>query len=202
VNGLRPFGSVTAVPAVNSATAGRSLAVLAGLLVAVGSAQPWLGKLVRHASCWWSSYRAYRDLLPLWRDLAAVRPIAFDQMYPLRFRLKDGLTARGMHELLYRRVIEIRDGRLGIRHFLEASVEEKVLSQHKPDDDVDAIVEDALLTAAIHAARLNYRPTRPSTSVGVVGSNLMAEVAWLRRVARYYPSRVHADMCTTERMTA
>jgi hypothetical protein len=189
------------VPSQAEATWGRTLAVLAGLLVTTGSGQPWLSKAGRAASSWWSSYRAYRCLGPLWRDLADVRPIAFHQVYSLPSRLRQGMTAIGMHELLYRRIIEIRDGRLGIRPFLDGAVEEDA-RRSSSDDDVEAVVEAALLTAGIRAAHLDNRPTRLSSTLGPVAADLKAEVAWLTRVARRYPTASRLDGSIPERITA
>lgn len=190
------------VPSPVEATWGRALAVLGGLLVTMGSSQPRLSRAVQTVRSWWWSYRSYRCLRRLWRDLANERPIAFHQVYSPWSRLRRGATARGMHELLYRRIIEIRDGRLGIRPFLDAVVEEETRRQFPSDADTDAVVEAVLLTAGIAAAQAGAPPDRPSSWVGVMGSDLRAEAAWLTRVATHYPKPMHQGVRTAERMTA
>jgi hypothetical protein len=94
-------------------TAGRTLAVLAGTLVAIGACLPTLSEWWGDARGWWFDYRAHRDLYPLWSCLTAAAPtVALD---PPSGRLADALRVRQMHLRLYRRLIELRDARLVLR---------------------------------------------------------------------------------------
>ena len=59
------------------------------------------------------AYRAHRRLYPLWRDLVRATPeVALQETPP---RLLDLLSGRDLRLRLYRRVIEIWDGRLALR---------------------------------------------------------------------------------------
>jgi hypothetical protein len=126
-----------------------------------------------------------------------VADVSFHQLYPVRSPSRESLIVRGVHELLYRRVIEIRDGRLAIRQYLDAAVEHDARLRHAGDSDLDAAVEAALLTAAIAAAHKDKRPQTVPENTGVTGGgDLEAEVRWLTRVARFYPD--HAVLVAVE----
>jgi hypothetical protein len=114
--------------------------------------------------------------------------IAFD---PAASELRDRLRFRNLDFRLYRRVIEIRDGRLSLRPFLDADVarraREEALKSGQRDGDVEATVEARVLATGVENARLRRRPTEvlPASEHG--GDDFMSEVEWFLRVARVDP---------------
>jgi hypothetical protein len=88
------------------------------LLVATGFTMPSWGPRLSAARVWVSNYRAYQRLYPLWRDLyRAVPEIALNPPAPsFVARISHG----DLRYRLYRRVIEIRDGLLAMRPYMNA----------------------------------------------------------------------------------
>jgi len=138
-----------------------------------------LGKYLPGAPC----------ALPLWSALHEITPeIALD---PAASELRDRLRFRNLDFRLYRRVIEIRDGRLVLRPFLDADVARRArddaLKGGQSDGDVEAIVEARVLATGVENARLRRRPTEvlPASELG--GDDFRSEVEWLLQVARADP---------------
>jgi Family of unknown function (DUF6545) len=105
--------------AVESSVA-RMLAVLGGLFVLAGSVVPALYPVWRRTVHWVTTHRAHRELYPLWFALREINPeIALD---PAMSEFRDRVRVRDLDFRLYRRIIEIRDGRLALRPFLDADV--------------------------------------------------------------------------------
>jgi hypothetical protein len=105
--------------AVESSVA-RMLAVLGGLFVLAGSLVPALYPVWRRTVHWVTTYRAHRELYPLWFALREINPgIALD---PAPSEFWDRLRVRDLDFRLYRRIIEIRDGRLALRPYLDTDV--------------------------------------------------------------------------------
>lgn len=174
------------LPVELEATVGRSLAVLAGTLVIVGSTLPATGPAVGSWLSWLTAYRDLRRLYPLWIELVSVTPdIALD---PAGSRLRDALRFRDLDMHVYRRVIEIRDGRLALRPYLDAAVEgsTRLRMREAPDREADAAVEAYMLRAAAEAARAHRRPVQVAEGQGFVGRDLEDELSWFSLVARCY----------------
>jgi hypothetical protein len=170
-------------------SAARLLAVTGGLLVLAGSLVPAVYPRCRAAARWAGTYRAHRALYPLWSALHEITPeIALD---PAASELRDRLRFRNLDFRLYRRVIEIRDGRLALRPFLDADVarraREDALMSGQRDGDVEATVEARVLATGVENARQHRRPAEvlPPSEHG--GDDFMSEVEWLLRVARVDP---------------
>ncbi len=178
------------IPVEVESTVGRSLAVLAGTLVVIGSTLPATGPLGRSWVSWFTAYRAHRQLYPLWADLVSVTPgIALD---PAGSRLGDALRWRDLDVRVYRRVIEIRDGRLALRPYLDAAVGEQVRSAAAAaaagagPREAAAASEASLLLAAVASALAHRPPEVLADGRGPVGENLADELGWLTLVARHY----------------
>lgn len=174
------------LPVEVESTVGRSLAVFAGTLVVVGSTLPATGPLVRSWVSWFTAYRAHRQLYPLWADLVAVTPgIALD---PAGSRLGDALRWRDLDVRVYRRVIEIRDGRLALRPYLDAAVGEQALSAAAgaTPREAAAASEASMLLAAVASAGEHQVPAVLADGRGPVGENLADELGWLTLVAGHY----------------
>jgi hypothetical protein len=172
--------------AVESSVA-RMLAVLGGLFVLAGSLVPALypawRRTVHRVT---TTYRAHRELYPLWSALREINPeIALD---PAPSQFRDRLRVRDLDFRLYRRVIEIRDGRLALRPFLDADVarraREDAIRNGLTDDEMEAAVEARVLAAGIESAREKRKPANVLTASQHGGKDFMAEVEWLLRVVR------------------
>ena len=138
--------TATAGSTLESTTA-RLLAVGGGLLVIAGSTLPFLATRTTRARTWATTYRNLRRLYPLWELMYRATPgIALD---PPRSALADALRLRDLDLRLYRRIIEIRDGRLALTPYLDPTPD---LSDH-PDDA--AAVEATALRAAVERQRRN-----------------------------------------------
>ena len=98
---------------------------------------------------------------------------------------------RNLDFRLYRRVIEIRDGRLALRPFLDADVarraREDAIMSGQCDGDVEATVEARVLATGVENARRRRRPAEvlPASELG--GDDFRSEVEWLLQVARVDP---------------
>ncbi len=140
----------------------------------------WFGGLDRR--------RALRELAPLWAalyraepDIALVDPLAGAWRRP-------GTAFR-----LYRRVIEIRDGELALRPWLDPAVAE--LARRLADEagltgeEHAAVVEAARLRMALRDKADGHRTTGAAPLSPAEGvTDLAGELAWLRRVARAFES--------------
>jgi hypothetical protein len=206
--GLRLFaaGSVTALGyvahkavfvlcrAVTAPTLGdeRTISAVLGaatvLLICVGTTipawGPWLDPSTR------TDYHSYRQLQPLWTALSDTFPeIAFA---PSGTGKKPAPQA--IHEALYRQVIEIRDGMLLLRDYLDPDIEETsrkaALRAGMIGDALQATVEAAKLTAALEARRQGRRAhpglVAAPTATPSPGADLSGDVAWLKQVARAF----------------
>lgn len=172
--------------------------LITGLLVAsavaltlVGSTIPTWGARAGIPALyrWLSRYRAYRRLYPLWRDLYQANPeIA---LLPAPTALADALTVRDLGFRLYRRVVEIRDGHLALRPYLDprvaASAQRLCQDAGLSGEEAHTTIEAAGLAAALRARAERQPPlsklVAPATQGG---ADVRSEVAVLERVARCY----------------
>ena len=176
------------MPAFLESTIGRTDVVLAGVLVAVGASLPAMVRRWQVASRWSRSYVAHDQLYPLWSALIAVTPgLALD---PPGSRIRDRLRVRDLDMRLYRRVIEIRDGRLELRELFAPSV---VAASRALASDrglhgraAGAFVEAKVLEAALLAATTGQAIDAPWVGAIPEGESTADEVEWLREVARQF----------------
>ena len=171
--------------AVESSVA-RMLAVVGGLFVLVGSLVPALYPAWRRTVHRVSTYRAHRELHPLWFALREINPeIALD---PAPSDFRDRLRVRDLDFRLYRRIIEIRDGRLALRPFLDADVarrsREDALRRGLTGNDVEAAVEAGVLAAGIENARKKRQPATVLAASQDGGKDFMSEVEWWLQIVR------------------
>jgi hypothetical protein len=171
-------------------------------LVVIGAALPaWgapLGGPVRRVR----DHRSCRRLHPLW--------LAVRQASPELILAAPGGTDRRWwrHDagfLLYRQVIEIRDGQLALRPYIDHSVAETATALARraglPDDEIQVTVEAAVVAAGIAAKEQGRRRSGPPAPEAVAGgSDLHAEVAWLARVSRAFATSpvITATLATLE----
>jgi len=164
---------------------------LALILIAVGSTMPmWGPRLGIPWLCRWAGdYRSLWRLYPLWRALYSASPhIA---LMPARSLLAEALTVRDLGFRLYRRTIEIQDGRLVLRpHVLPGAAplaRDLCRRAGLPETEVGAVVEAARLRAALSAmaAGLVGEDDTPAL-VSLGGSDVASNVAALERVAYHF----------------
>lgn len=174
------------VPSRVEAQIGQAGALLTAVPVAVGVALPALVRGVRALSEWRRRYAAHDQLYPLWSALMSVSPAL--ALEPAVSRTRDRLRVRDLDMRLYRRAIEIRDGRLAIRDFLAPSVAEArrdlARSEGVAGSAADAFVEARVLEAALAAvAAGSPAPAEPWAGIGPHVHSTAMEVKWLRAVA-------------------
>lgn len=160
------------------------LELMTELLLAVGIILPAVGGWLGQAVQWVRDHRSYRLLHPLWLALHYASP---------ELTLLPPRDSRGWHRdvgfLLYRQVIEIRDGQLALRPYADgrAAKAARVLARRAglAAEDVNAAGEAAAIAAGI-AAKSSGRPPDPAAPAPAPapgGADLAAEVAFLTRVA-------------------
>jgi hypothetical protein len=160
-------------------------------LIVVGSTIPSWGAHVGIPTLyrWMDHYRALRQLFGLWRVLCDAAPeIA---LVPPRSALTDALDLRDVRFRLYRRVVEIRDGELALRSYLDSRVPERARDfcwkAGVSSEQIDEHVEAACVAAALRA-KARGRRTEHTAPVGQTGGEpyVAGEAAFLSRVARHY----------------
>jgi hypothetical protein len=164
--------------------------ILVGLAV-IGATMPAWGPQVGIPRLyhWVQCYGALWRLYPLWRDLVRSCPdIALDQPPS---RLADIFNLRDVDFRLHRRVVEIRDGILALRPYVNPAVND-VAARLCREADLSRVEMDATIEAASIVAgrwgRANDRPIRENVIhvTTASGEALESEVAELERVARSY----------------
>ena len=174
----------------------------AALLIVVGLTIPAWGPRLAEARDWVAGYRSYRRLHPLWFALYQATPqIA---LVPPASAGADTFVVRDLDFRLYRRVIEIRDGRLALRPYLDREV---AAAAHRlgeaaglAGEELQAVMEASALAAALRAKAQN-RPVVVDHRDPTGGADLPSEIAWLVRVARAFAGSpvVTAALAETER---
>jgi hypothetical protein len=182
----------------------RSLAVGGGVLVTLGSLLPFLADRANRVRSWGSAYISLRRLHPLWLLLYRATPgIALD---PAASALSDALRLRDVELRLYRRVIEIRDGRLALVEYLDTAVAQDTRATAEaeglPQEEADAMSEAALL---LDAAKRKARslPTDGSAPPSPDASETLAdEVEWLLHVTGQLQRLLATGGVTTSESTS
>ncbi|MEU3985167.1 MAB_1171c family putative transporter [Streptomyces sp. NPDC026672] len=167
------LGALTAVLAVAGATATWWAALPEGPLGAPGR--------------WLFAYRTHRALEPLWTALRTELPqIALDP-----FDAGRRPPLRRAEFALYRRVIEIRDGHLALRPYIPTDVPGWAAGTTDRGADHRAVLEAAIIAAALESKRAGHRhtgPHLPDPQPHPVAGTLAAEAAWLLQVTTAFVS--------------
>jgi hypothetical protein len=160
---------------------GTEVLLLAGVMIPAAGDR--LGALVR----WAGDCRSYRRLRPLWLALHETDPgLSLVPHGDARFWHRD------VGFLLYRQVIEIRDGQLALRPYVhpDASEVARALGRRAglPEEEVRAAVEAATIAAGIAAKARGHDAggAPPAPPPPPVGPDLDAEVTWLTKVSRAF----------------
>jgi hypothetical protein len=159
------------------------------LLAAVGAALPVLGDVAAAAWRFWRYVRMLRVIGPLWERMRSTFPQIVLPEYGTRGRLDPAFW-------LYRRVIEIGDGRMMLQPYMRPEVSAAAAMAAAGfglrGDELRATVEAAEIVAALRALRTagcygrqGYRPAPPQHADADV-PDLDAEATWLVKVARAY----------------
>ncbi|XVV17151.1 MAB_1171c family putative transporter [Actinoplanes sp. CA-131856] len=122
-----------------------------------------------------SALTAYRNLLvlrPLWKAMRDTFPEII--LFTPRRAIVELAGVDDVHLRLYRRVIEIRDGMLALRPYLE------------PSAGTTARSEAISLVRALARRNAGEPPSPSGATWAPVGSTLADEVAWLGAVSREY----------------
>ncbi|HLI52104.1 MAG TPA: MAB_1171c family putative transporter [Thermomicrobiaceae bacterium] len=169
---------------------------LGALLTIIGSTLPAWGPRVGIPQLyhWVSTYRSLRRLYPLW--LALYRATPEIALMPPGSWLADIFAVRDSHFRLYRRVIEIRDGRLALRPYIDPRIEsiatELSIRAGLSEDGQRSIIEAAKVAAAIQQ-KSSGRPVRQAAPPQFLrgGKDIVSEATSLERVAHAY---VHSSI--------
>ncbi|MEU5978877.1 MAB_1171c family putative transporter [Streptomyces sp. NPDC047315] len=143
---------------------------------------PSAGRLLE----WVRTYRSYRALYPLWRDLYESSPdIALEPPGASVSASVSDLDYR-----LHRRVVEIRDGWRELRPYIDRTAQDTgAAAEGGSEESRQAFTEAAQLRRALHAKRTGTMP-HDNKDAGDFDDrdpdNFSAEVAWLTKVASAY----------------
>ena len=110
---------------------------------------------------------------------------------PPRSTLSDAFTIRDLDFRLYRRIVEIRDGSLELRPYVEPGTIERARdlsrSAELSEEEARAVVEAASLAVALDARRIGRAPHSPVFPLELHGgTDVSSKAAVLVRVARYF----------------
>ncbi len=164
-------------------TLSKTLLALCLLCVAIGSSFP-------AAAGVWRAVRRYRELrrlYPLWRRLAQACPHI--TLEPPHGPLRDALRLSRLDWRLRRRVIEIDDGLLAMRDYVDAATHQ-LSREHASAANLTGTAHSAAATAcwlavALVAKRSGGTPSAGGVGVAVGGEDLDSDARWLIDVGRH-----------------
>lgn len=155
-------------------------------LLLLGVILPGWGGRLGVAVRWLADHRTYHVLRPLWLALYDAGP-EFALMPPDRSRR----WHRDIGFLLYRQVIEIRDGQLALRPYADPGISGRARDEGRraglSPEAARATGEAAGIAAGIAAKAAGLPPNPdPPTAAGDGGRDLGTELAWLCEVSRAF----------------
>lgn len=132
---------------------------------------------------WAHSYRSYRALYPLWRDLYESSP-------DIVLEPPGSASVSDLNYRLHRRVIEIRDGWRDLRPYIDRTAPAGGAADPAASEEYrQAHAEAAQIKQALHAKRAGTVPDLNKDAGDFDDrdtDNFSAEVAWLTQVAAVY----------------
>ncbi|WP_340556461.1 MAB_1171c family putative transporter [Streptomyces sp. GSL17-111] len=160
---------------------------IGSLLQVFGWTVPSWGPRLSEAARWCGHYRSYRRLRPLWWALYRAHPgIALDDPPS---RLYDLVPRLDLEYRLYRRVIEIRDGQLALRPYMDPTALAREARRLGLPEAVPSTAHEALLLRGA----LDARAAGAAPSGGPVEAfthapdgDITEEIAWLTQVADHF----------------
>ncbi|MYT31905.1 MAB_1171c family putative transporter [Streptomyces sp. MspMP-M5] len=151
------------------------------LALTITSWGPSAGKLLE----WARSYRSYRALYPLWRDLYESSPDIVLEPPGAKVSALNDLNYR-----LHRRVIEIRDGWRDLRPYIDRTAHgADGAGRGASAESRQAFAEASQIRQALDAKRTGTMPDDNKDAADFEDQNtdnFTAEVAWLTKVASAY----------------
>jgi hypothetical protein len=168
------------------------------LLISIGLTIPGWGPWLSAMRRWWEVLSAHRRLYPLWH--AFYRAFPDIALTPPDRSLRDLLNLRDLEFRLYRRVVEIQDGRLLLRPHLSQEVLAEVTSMAEQagltGERLRATAEAAQIKAALQASGGEGATVANSAPAGGgrTGTGVHDEIVWLTQVAHAFTQSpfVHA----------
>jgi hypothetical protein len=163
------------------------LVVVSALSMIVGLTMPSWGPVVDTGRTWAGRQRDWHRLRPLWRALTRAQPhLVLDPRahWPT-------VALRDVDYALHRRITEIRDGRLGLLSYVDATVA-TVAGRLADADGLTgarhrATVEAARIAAGLRALRAGCPSRRPDRADPYdPPGGYQGEIAWLCQVSRAY----------------
>ncbi|WP_185832612.1 MAB_1171c family putative transporter [Streptomyces sp. WAC 04229] len=158
-------------------------------LIVGGLTMPSWGPRLSTQRMWWNSYRTYRSLSPLWR--------AMHQELPEIVLHSPASISANLNYRLYRRAIEIRDGQIALRPYMNPETAARTAKlggeAGLAGNDLRAVVEAAQLKEALRA-KMNKSPLAaesagqgsPAPSELYGGDDLVSEAVWLSQIAQAF----------------
>lgn len=170
-----------------------ALGALCALLIVSGALVAKWPVVVETARTWLRSYPAYRRLAPLWEALRTELPqiVLEHERRPL---LGAWFSASAVEFALYRRVIEIHDGRLTLRPYSPdrrsvADLVDQMSNGEAGESDREALAEALRIAVALQNRRAERRTSTPmdpaeeSDQSEAASGRVDTEAAWLARVS-------------------
>ncbi|MFJ8214770.1 MAB_1171c family putative transporter [Streptomyces sp. NPDC096033] len=154
------------------------------VILSLGLTNSSWGPAASRLLAWGRSYRSYRALYPLWRDLYESSPdIALEP---------PGASVSDLDYRLHRRVVEIRDGWRDLRPYIDRTTvggSAGDAGREESEESRQAFTEAARIKRALVAKQAGTMP-HDNKDAGDFDDrdtdNFMAEVAWLTKVAAAY----------------
>lgn len=162
------------------------------LFVSVGFTIPAWGPRLSALLSWIDRYISYHRLYPLWNALHQAFPSI--ALYPRSSRIRDIMAIRDLNFRIYRRVIEIQDGKVALRSFFDSKV--AISAQREAEkaglagDELQVTIEASQLKFALSVMNQDAgsfeTPTIPSVDSNPNGTDISTEIKWLVQVARAF----------------
>ncbi|MFD0377659.1 MAB_1171c family putative transporter [Streptomyces sp. NPDC127112] len=154
------------------------------VILSLGLTNSSWGPAASRLLAWGRSYRSYRALYPLWRDLYESSPdIALEP---------PGASVSDLDYRLHRRVVEIRDGWRDLRPYIDRTTvggSAGDAGREESEESRQAFTEAARIKRALLAKQAGTMP-HDNKDAGDFDDrdtdNFVAEVAWLTKVAAAY----------------
>ncbi|MBW1596155.1 MAB_1171c family putative transporter [Streptomyces sp. JJ38] len=159
---------------------------IGSLLQVFGWTVPSWGPRLSEAAQWCGHYRSYRRLRPLWWALYRANPGIALEAPPTR--LHEFVPGRDLEYRLYRRVIEIRDGQLALRPYMDPDsvrAEARRLGLSDTAPSYEALLLRSALTART-AGPPGPGSGGPESVTHAPDGDIDEEIAWLTRVADHF----------------
>jgi hypothetical protein len=154
----------------------------------IGWTLPEWGPRIGHVSDCLRKYQQYRALYPLWRAVhRAVPEVALQPDNSLMGRV---LVLWSVEFKLYRRVIEIRDGILAVRHRVAPGVARRALEQGcaagLSGNDLLAAVQAAQLASALESYETGGRGEGDVMIDGPPRMSFQEELTWIEKLSEVF----------------